>query len=414
MRAEVRARLYALAAWTTGVILLAGCQTTSQDGPIGRFGEDLQFLKKYTDVIVLKDPDSAARVAVVPGYQARVMTSSANGRSGDSFGWLNRKQIAGREQQQHINVFGGEDRFWLGPEGGQYSIFFRRGDPFQLEHWQTPDPIDWGGWDLAQKHKRWAQFWKRMHLVNYHGTEFELLADRSIYVMSRTMIEQLLGLELDAALQVVAFESDNGITNIGIEPWTKDGGLLSIWILGMFNPTPTTTVVLPYAVGPSSRLGKTVVNDNYFGKVPADRLKRANGVVYFKGDGQYRSKIGIPPGRAKPIIGSYDEELNLLTLVHYTLPEETVDYVNSRWKIQDDPYGGDVVNSYNDGPPKSGAAPLGPFYELETSSPAAALEPGQTLRHVHRTIHIQGDDSALDPIARATLGVGIDEIKNAF
>ncbi|MDA0321652.1 MAG: hypothetical protein O2923_02900 [Verrucomicrobia bacterium] len=414
MNTEIRARNHSLAAWAMGLVLLAGCQTTSQDGLIGPYGEDLQFLKKYTDVIVLRDPDSAAQVAVVPGYQARVMTSSANGRSGDSFGWLNRKQIAGGEQQQHINVFGGEDRFWLGPEGGQYSIFFRKGDPFQLEHWQTPDPIDWGGWDLAQKNKRWAQFWKRMHLVNYQGTEFELLADRSIYVMNRTMIEQLLGLELDAALQVVAFESDNGITNIGIEPWTKDGGLLSIWILGMFNPTPTTTVVLPYVVGPSSELGETVVNDNYFGKVPADRLKPANGVVYFKGDGQYRSKIGIPPGRAKPFIGSYDEELNLLTLVHYTIPEGATDYVNSLWKIQDDPYGGDVVNSYNDGPPKPGAAPLGPFYELETSSPAAALVPGQTLRHAHRTIHIQGDESALEPIVRATLGVGLDEIKNAF
>jgi hypothetical protein len=26
----------------------------------------------------------------------------------------------------HINVFGGEDRFWLGPEGGQFSIFFAK------------------------------------------------------------------------------------------------------------------------------------------------------------------------------------------------------------------------------------------------------------------------------------------------
>ena len=32
-----------------------------------------------------------------------------------------------------MNGFGGEDRFWLGPEGGQFSIFFKKDDPFDLE-----------------------------------------------------------------------------------------------------------------------------------------------------------------------------------------------------------------------------------------------------------------------------------------
>ena len=84
------------------------------------------------------------------------------------------------------------------------------------------------------------------------------------------------------------------------------------------------------------------------------------------------------------------------------------------WELQDEPYKGDVVNSYNDGPPEPGAKPLGPFYELETSSPAAALKPGGTISHVHRTFHLQGPEADLDPIVRATLGVTIDEIKSAF
>ena len=45
-------------------------------------------------------------------------------------GWLNREAIASGERKEHINVFGGEDRFWLGPEGGQFSIFFRAEDLF--------------------------------------------------------------------------------------------------------------------------------------------------------------------------------------------------------------------------------------------------------------------------------------------
>ena len=90
------------------------------------------------------------------------------------------------------------------------------------------------------------------------------------------------------------------------------------------------------------------------------------------------------------------------------------EYVNSMWQLQDDPYGGDVVNSYNDGPPEPGARPLGPFYEIESSSPALELGPGESGVHVHRTAHFQGDEGVLDPIARAALGVGIAEIRARF
>jgi hypothetical protein len=96
------------------------------------------------------------------------------------------------------------------------------------------------------------------------------------------------------------------------------------------------------------------------------------------------------------------------------MPAAPADYVNSMWELQDQPYKGDVVNSYNDGPPEPGAKPLGPFYELETSSPAAALKPGETISHVHRTFHLQGPEADLNTIAKTMLGVTIEEIKSAF
>ncbi|MFQ6127016.1 MAG: DUF6786 family protein, partial [Candidatus Heimdallarchaeota archaeon] len=89
-------------------------------------------------------------------------------------------------------------------------------------------------------------------------------------------------------------------------------------------------------------------------------------------------------------------------------------YVNSMWQLQDQPYKGDVVNSYNDGPAEPGARPLGPFYELETSSPAAQLKPGETIFHIHRTYHLQGPEADLDAVAQATLGVTIAEIKSVL
>ena len=70
------------------------------------------------------------------------MTSTAGGDAGLSFGWINRELIASGKLQPHINVFGGEDRFWLGPEGGQFSIFFAKGAKFELADWFTPAAID--------------------------------------------------------------------------------------------------------------------------------------------------------------------------------------------------------------------------------------------------------------------------------
>ena len=283
------------------------------------------------------------------------MTSTSGGPDGPSYGWLNREAIASGARQPHINVFGGEDRFWLGPEGGQFSIFFAEGDPFDLEHWQTPEPIDWGGWEVEESGETHARFTRSMELVNYSGTTLALDATRTVRLL-RDPLDRL-GLELEPmpGTRAVGFETDNRITNRGDAAWTHETGLLSIWILGMFNPTPDTTVVLPYVPGPEETLGP-VVNDAYFGRVPPEHLVVEGDAVFFRGDGTRRGKIGLSRARALPRIGSYDAAGGVLTIVHYTLLDDATDYVNSMWEIQDEPFSGDVVNSYNDGPPRAGGA----------------------------------------------------------
>jgi hypothetical protein len=84
------------------------------------------------------------------------------------------------------------------------------------------------------------------------------------------------------------------------------------------------------------------------------------------------------------------------------------------WEQQKDPYSGDQINAYNDGSPAPGEPPLGPFYELETSSPGAELAPGASLTHRQITVHFTGEASRLDPIAKATLGASIEQIGGAF
>ena len=395
------------------VAILAGCMDQQKKTAKNTFGDDLEFLKKHTDVVVLSDAAGDGQVAVLPKMQGRVMTSTAAGTNGLSFGWINRELVASGEFVEHINVFGGEDRFWIGPEGGQFSVFFKNGVPFDLEHWFTPAPIDTEPFELVSKSKSRAVLKKDMQLENYSRTVFNLRVDREVRILDKGEAVTVLGITPAEKVKMVAFESTNKVTNTGEKAWEKETGLLSIWILGMFNPSPATTITIPFRAGPEDRLG-VPVNDAYFGKVPADRLVVKDGVLFFSGDGQYRSKIGLSPQRAKPVLGSYDAVNQVLTIVQYTKPRGAIDYVNSMWELQDQPYKGDVVNSYNDGPPEPGAKPLGPFYELETSSPAAALKPGKTISHVHRTFHLQGSEADLNQIARATLGVTIVEIKSAF
>jgi hypothetical protein len=211
----------------------------------------------------------------------------------------------------------------------------------------------------------------------------------------------------------VAYQSINTIENTSDQPWQKESGLLSIWLLGMLNPSEGTTVIIPFNPGADDEFG-TIVNDDYFGKVPEDRLVIKDSVCYFRADGTYRSKIGLNPKRAKPVMGSYDAINKILTIVEYTKPDSITDYVNSKWEIQQNPYRGDVTNSYNDGPATPGAKPMGPFYELETSSPAALLQPGESLTHRQTTYHFEGDESKLNSIARKMLGVDLLVVVEIF
>ena len=395
------------------IATFAGCVEEKTEMAKKTFGDDLAFLKKYTDVVILSETSGNSQVAVLPTLQGRAMTSTAEGMDGLSFGWINRELIASGKTVEHINVYGGEDRFWIGPEGGQFSIFFKKGVPFDLENWFTPASIDTEPFELVSKSKSRAILKKDMQLENYSRTIFNLRVDREIRVLERSEALNALGIAPAKTVKIVAFESNNTMTNTGTKAWDKETGLLSIWILGMFNPSPATTIVVPFNVGTEGELG-SIVNDAYFGKVPANRLVVKDGVMFFSGDGQYRSKIGLSPQRARPIAGSYDAVNKVLTIVQYNKPQTAADYVNSMWELQAEPYKGDVVNSYNDGPSEPDAKPLGPFYELETSSPAAALKPGEAISHIHRTYHLQGPEADIDTIAKATLGVTIAEIKSAL
>lgn len=381
------------------------------------FAQDVEFMNEHVTVIQL-GTGSGPGVAVVPEYQGRVMTSAFDAANGYGNGFLNYAVIEAGVTEQNINAFGGEDRFWLGPEGGQFSLFFDKsaeGDDgmggFDFNDWQTPALIDTETYEVASQSDTEVVFTKDAVIENFSGTQFSIGIERRVKLLSNEDVESKLGVELPSTVQTVAYETENVLTNSGEEGWKRETGLLSIWILGMFKHSPTMRVIVPFEKGEG--LGPEV-KDDYFGKVPENRLTTMDGYHVFRADGQKRTKIGVGPGRAKDVLGSYDSGRRLLTIVKYTMPKGVTEYVNSSWqKVQEDPYGGDVVNSYNDGPQDDGSY-LGPFYELETSSPALALEAGGSWTHRHATFHFTGTIEELQAIAMSVLGVDLDEVVSAL
>ena len=393
---------------------------SSLEASTATFADDVTFMQKHTPIVMLKD--GAAAVAIAPAYQGRVMTSTFDSKAGPSFGWINRpvieKGLLSDEEkkgklEEHIYIFGGEERFWLGPEGGQYAIFFKPGAKFEFSDWATPAAIDTEAFELVEQTETSAKFKHSTELLNHSGAKFKVGIERDVKLLDTQKAAELLGVELPKGLRMVGYETDNRITNTGPDAWKPETGLLSIWILGMYNPSPETTVVVPFKPGDEKTLGPQV-NDAYFGKVPPEYLKVEKDKLFFKGDGTRRGKIGITPQRSKGIAGSYDAAGQVLNIVTYNIQESPNGFVNSMWEIQKQPYVGDVINSYNDGSPEPGKPPLGPFYELETSSPAASLDPGETMQHIQRTFHIQGSEQELDSLAKSLLGVELEQVKAAF
>jgi len=396
-----------------------GTPAVPRDGS-ANFGQDLAFLKAHTEIRVLKDPASGARVAVAPAWQGRVMTSTATGDQGTSFGWTHYANVETgilpvdkrTGLACHIHIFGGEERFWVGPEGGQFALFFPPAPAeYKFENWITPALIDTEAFEVVASDATRIEFKKEATLTNRAGSKRQLGIARTVQLLDKAAVAQALKVAVPDGLAVVGYRSTNTLTNRGDAAWTKDSGLVSIWLLGMFKHGPGVTVVVPLKEGP----GKAV-NSDYFGALGPERLRATDKAVFFKADGAYRSKIGVPPARSTGLAGSYDPQRKTLTILHCEVPADaaSLPYVRSQWMDHANPYAGDLINAYNDGSPEAGKPPLGPFHEVETSSPALPLEPGKSLTHVQETVHFEGDPKLLDAVAQAVLGVSLKEITSAL
>lgn len=377
---------------------LGGCKSTFER-MVDVVGRD--------DAIVFTG-EGGSKVLVSPRLQGRIMTTKVG--SVESVGFVSVKTIEEGENHPNFNNFGGQDRLWLGPEAGQFGIYFEPGVELTRENWTVPADFDKGPFQVEKRNDGMALLTRDISVKNYSGTSFQVKAAREVGIILSGQMSKDLGVELPEGVSYAGSYSDNKITNTGDTKWDKEKGLVNIWILGQLEPGPKTVIIAPFKPGQ----GQPYRDEPYFGKIPEDRLKLLENALLLRADANKEGKVGIPQNRTTGIAGSFDFIQNLLVVVKFDVPKEAALYANSSWeKKQAEPYSGDLFQTYNSnrsGTPDQRYA----FYELESVSPSVELGPGESVRQRHETHCFQGDYVSLRGLAWKILAVDLDRVKEAM
>ena len=127
----------------------------------------------------------------------------------------------GDESSNMNTSFGGEERFWMGPEGGQFALFFKPGTKFEFSDWATPAAIDTEPLELVEQTESEAEFARDCELTNYSGTKFKMGTRSYDYGILRFKVNgQPAGAETDlyapkpttsGRIELGVFEPVNGV-----------------------------------------------------------------------------------------------------------------------------------------------------------------------------------------------------------
>ncbi|MBO6101659.1 MAG: hypothetical protein J6P03_00195 [Opitutales bacterium] len=410
---KILPKICALAASALTCIMLAACGIISEaqseyaEADKWTFGKDISLLETYADCIVLGDGESF--LALSPKLQGRVLTSTFDGANGRSLGWYNRTLLANGGEESHLNIIGGEDYVWVGPEGSEYSLFFPEKELFIAQNWKIPAAFSAEPWKLAAKSKYQAKFEKQAKLKNAKGADVSMNVEREVSFVSKQNASKILGVEIPDSVKVVAFQSINKLTNSGAEAWGEGGALVNMSAHSCFNANKSTYAFVPYKEGDQKQLG-AIISDPYNEPV-GDRLSVAPEYVRLRVDGFKVGEIFMNQKRSKNVIASYDSERNILTIVKYLSPTRERKYLPALWKRAADVFDGEALSVFNNGPAVQGSFFSEKFFETTTYSPALALEPGKSQIHVQRVFHFQGSEYDLGIIAYKCLGLTINQLR---
>lgn len=358
--------------------------------------------------IVLKHPGSAAALVVAPELVGRVMCSTFDAKAGEANAWINQGAVEKGKVDPVFNNFGGEERFWLAPEGGPFGLMFGQ-KKSAFENYTVQDGMSSLTYRVVGSDGRSVSMEAEMSLRNSGDTEFSLRVERRISLLASCPYAS----EMPGPFESVAFQSENIVTNLGASPWSRENGTLAIWCLGQFVEHPRVSVIVP--IRPALRvLHSPPTVDEYFkdfclgGSFPSDRRVNFDEYVLLKADGKVRGKVGVKKERATGKLGSYNPNDDHLIIVDHDFYPD-LDYATGYWRCYDDPFNGDALSVYIDGPQRAGGSD-GLSYELETMSPALFLPPGQSFAYRNRTFHLRASRKAIGVVCKRFLKADIEEM----
>lgn len=377
------------------LLLFFACQSKEYS-----YDEVARKLAKSAHTVELSSPDGKERLLLSEQFQGRILTSTFNGKEGQSLGWLN--PDLWKSEALTGAFLHGEERMWIGPLGGQFSFYYGQESPINEDNWTVPATFNDDPFRIVSFNKRALCFEKRMSLTNYKGHTLNMLLKRNVNLLSHHKIAINLNMPIwDNSLNVVAYEVNSQLYNSDSVQWDKDKGLASIWDLTTLKGSDQSFVIIPL-----KSKHKHPVN-TYLNPDDDNRIAHEEDVLYYKVDGKYRHKIGVKNNATKGLLASYCPKNELLTIIQFQQNVADSLYFNSLVAEQDNPYLGETISVYNHGDMDLKLGELNAFYELETASAMRELKPGECISHFHRVYHFGGEKEKLSELAEKVLGVSL-------
>ena len=407
-------------------MLVSGADTGIGKNNLTSMQKILKVLEETgSEPVVLKGEDKKKTVVVTPKLVGRVMCMSFDSEDGQATGFVNEKQLrkgcstsgfaARSGPEDGWNDFGGAERIWFAPEGGEYGFFFDPGVEHNMYNYRMSYPLHAVPYKVVDQpsDEKSVTFSALIQLVNYRGSKISLEVTRKITVLESCPFAVGLGGSLD----VVGFRSQTWAKNVGLTALNKHTTPLSLWTAGIFNSGKQVIVLLPCRKGPVSELGEPVIKEyfRYVSNLPMDDRTLAShwwvsdGCVLIKANGKVQLKLEMQKRRSLGRLASIDLEDYTMTIVDFKLYPE-LDYAASYFL----PYDGDLLDGgamssfMNVGDRKSRETAI---YELEFCSPILELQRNETFCHVSDTYQLRGDKASMASICDRFFNVDLKTLE---
>ena len=250
----------------------------------------------------------------------------------------------------------GGHRTWYAPEWGAKSIY-AKGDEFT---WSVPNIMDPGKYIVTNHDENELIEMKNEFSVRTtDNTKFSLEMTRRISLPEYDLFPEINSLS-DKKLSV---QFEHTLKNCGEKPIKSE---ISLWSIIQVKPPGKIFISL------KNHNSDNLFSDNYYEKIPRDRITIEDSHAKIFVDGARRYKLGFPPDNVNGKIAyfsQFNEEVHYLILKTFEISDDG--------KYVDKPHGdkrqnGDAIQIYN----HSEGGDMG-FAELEAHAPAPYLDPGK-------------------------------------